>query len=377
MITPPTGSLIFPGSNPTVDLQIVDCLIKEKDIRSVVILSGVNKEAYEFFPNEAYFKELFTFMHPALMTFDDSPFPLICQELPNNCWKLLACSSVEGKLLLNKTFLKSTAVPIFCNALIKDKERTQIEIENICGSGPQDPKSPFHIARQAAEQAAEYKYEQLALRRSGVRNEEGICLESNYYDTELKSAFPSPFSRIATSRCLCKLCSSIKHANDCRHKYCTLDLQRLRLTEKVKNISNEIDLLRDPYKFLESTSINFYKDELITEFDESIKLSRQLLVPGLCINLIDEFREGKLKSTPLLGSQFLAYLHSFNPKLHKDVFSQLLDICNKENTPKQYKNMSKKELSEWFRQHFPECLGELRSLLCSNIKRIVKNKIKE
>jgi hypothetical protein len=372
-----TNPSIFPGLNPTAILQIADCLIREKNVRAVVILSGANKEAYEFFSNEEYFRELVTIQHPALMAFDASAFPLICKELRNNCWKLLACSSVEGKLLLNKTLLKSTAVPVFYNARIKDIERTQIEIQHICGSSPQDPKSPLHIARQAVEQAAEYKYEQLALRRSGVRNKEEICLESNYYDTELKSAFPSPFSRIATSKCLCKLCSSIKHANICKHKYGTLDLQRLRLTEKVKHINNEIDLLRDPCKFLESTSINFYKDQLISEFDESIKLSRLLLWPGLCINLIDDYREGKLKSTPLLCSQFLAYLHSFSPKLHKDVFSRLLDICNKGNTLKQYKNMSKKELSEWFRQHFPACLEELRSILCSSIERIVENKTKE
>jgi hypothetical protein len=379
-----TNPSIFPGLNPTANLQIADCLIREKDIRSIVVLSGVNKEAYDFFSNEEYFKQLVTFWFPGVMAFAASPFPLLCDGHPNKCWKLLACSSAEGRLILNNTFLKS-AIPFLCDGLIKDKMSNEIEIQEICGSGYQDPKSPIHIAWESFEQAIKYGAEQFALRESGAKNESEKCPMSDFYHSRSSRArgfyrrnlFVNIFCYVKTefdcnpsyyttlSSCSCSVCCSLEDIFHYHNEYSTLESKRLSLEEEKNKINKELDLLSNPQKFLNSSEISFYKKNLTNEFEGSIKKESLLLHPGLCINLIDKIQEGTLKPTPQLVSQVLFHLYSLSPKLQYHVISQLPRAYGEAYAIEQCERLRMKQFSGWFRQHFPQCLEQLRSVLSS------------
>jgi hypothetical protein len=257
-IEPGVSTLNFLDLNPTVHLGIADCLIKEnKDThKSVVALSGVNKELYNFFSNEEYFKDAFFSKYHLLKKYNVS-FPFLCYNYPNNYWKLLSCCLHPhwGSGDFAHAVLKNTpTAPCLCRPFLSMENRSYNDINCNC--------------------------------QDTVKSEQ-------YY-----------FGKIAGL------------VEDIRYR-----------TTHLSYFSSCVDLID---KILESES------------QPSLKSCNQILTN------IYSWRSVRL------GTKVRAHMIL---QLHR-VYGEVLSM-------EQCEKMSNKQFTEWFREHFPQCLKALRSILSS------------
>jgi hypothetical protein len=400
---PDTCSSIFPGLNPTAELQIADCLIERNDVRSIVVLSGVNKVAYEFFSNEEYFQQLFDSRYPKLTP---AFFPLLCQNHPTNCWKLIACSSREGGLAVNMTFLKN-AIPVLCEHLKKRKISADQEIFSIRGSCDKDTESPickalksYQQVKQELDQLTDFGMEEGAddLMERALANlasdhhpgEEGRIVANflvlrlwSLSDGEEEELFAEaardqvPLQRDLLS-CYRNWCSYsqelIQKMFSLGNKYMQLG-NRLQLCEAdKKKVDSALPLLQDPLKWKDSKSIESYEIELRSEFNCGMNAGDQLHLICECIKLIDGIQEGQLNPATEAGNQIKnMILDTFSASLREHVRLELMRSCGDEKLlpPSTLTYLTRQVFSKWLTNHFPQCLGRLRTILSSIPKEVL------
>jgi hypothetical protein len=399
-----SNSLIIPGLDPTAAWQVFDCLVEGNNVRSVVVLSGVNQEASEVFSNEEFFKGLVIKMHAVFYDGTTPRFPLemffekLCQNHPNNCWKLLACSPLEGNFAVNLTFVKSE-IPTLCEDLKKRKESATSELALLCGSYSEDPDSLI-LRAKVSHKETQQKLSQWTdfWTRKGVANfeceehpgeeghdianflanrscillsgqEEHLFAEAENYQVPLRRNL-LPFYR--------DFCTYSEKSRSLTTKLLGCSTELLRLVScqwtcvaEKKTAEQEVLLLEDPSIWKYSNTLKNYEIELRNEFVCGIQVEHRLSPICKLINFIGEIQEGRLSLTlEVCGRVRNAIGHSLGDSVHDHVCLELLRIYEKEGLVlSHFSKGNKRVFSEWL-QRFPECLGTLRSIL-SNVPKNV------
>ncbi len=125
---------------------------------TLLVLSGVNKSAYDYLHNEEFFKDHYYKEHPSLKPYDKLYTVLITTH-PLNCWKVM-CKVMDAQWGIdwqNPSIAKRVSVAFIEEARPEIVEKLTNEIEageakdkEICGSG-YDPSSPIDKAWKEAE----------------------------------------------------------------------------------------------------------------------------------------------------------------------------------------------------------------------------------
>jgi hypothetical protein len=386
---PIENSFIFPG----LDKYSVMPVLEQTDERSVVILSGVNREACQFLSNDGYFKQRVAFAFPKLMAIGFT-FPTLCGTYPPNGWKLLFCSSQKGELDL--TFLKAS-IPFLLEGLKEKKAVADRQIQWICGSGDDDSESLINKAGVAFKQA---ESDMLKIREAKITNEEWLDTERslalmhdgpelnavmNFFESNYWLLLPNLEEHLfeRANHAQVPLCRNLL---PCYRSWFYFYLEDLKATDKMKerlktdqmlakylffnfedkrSVNCEIALLQDPLKWMEHKSMQAHPLELQEEFEKAISVERQLDAVASCVNFINKIEEGQLKPTPEVGNELFCLICSFPALLQSRVWSKLfqtgmipswnLELCTQQ-----------------FNASFPQCLGELRSILSSIPKELVQ-----
>jgi hypothetical protein len=381
---PIENSFIFPG----LDKFSVLPVLEQADARSIVILSGVNREACQFLSNDVYFKRCVAIRFSRLMALGFS-FPLLCETHPTNCWKFLSCSSGgEGSLALNETVLK-VRLPFLCRELESKKARVEAQIQEICGSRYEDPDSPIHqlwLEFKRADRDMHKMMEDLqnnehwlnvnrtfALAHEGP----GLCVVMRFLNSHsgllapgqeeelLAEAYnnqvPLRQDLLSCYRDWYFFYKKDVEATDRRHRcfeeYLGLESDRREYCNTQKACNDEIAELQDPSRWMRSDSMGMHQLNLSGEFDIAIRVEKQLEVAALCIQLIDQIEQGQLKETSEACNQILDIICSpYSLELKWYVLEELFE--------------SREVDTERFIAAFPQCLPQLRSILSSIPKEV-------
>jgi hypothetical protein len=386
---PIENSFIFPG----LDKYSVLPVLEQADERSIVILSGVNREACQFLSNEVYFKQRVAFAFPKYMA-TGFTFPTLCETHPINCWKLLSCSSGEGVLALNETFLKAR-IPFFCRELESKKAHAEEQIRVICGSRYEDPDSPIHQLWLEFEKANSDMHkmkedlendEHLSASRTMFLGHKGYLLSDVLWFLNSHSGllaqgkeeefFAEAYSRQVPLRqdllscyrywsCFYKKdLEAINRQRKCYNDYQVVENRRLSYCDTQQACNDEIAELQDPLRWMWSNCMGRHQLNLSSEFDIATAAEKLLEAAASCIHLIDQVEKGQLKPTPEVCKQILDIICSpLSARLQWYLWGKLFQI---EAVEQSFHTEKRQELFiERFNASFPQCLPQLRSILSS------------
>jgi hypothetical protein len=381
---PIENSFIFPG----LDKYSVFAVLEQADERSVVILSGVNREACQFLSNDGYFKQCVAFAFPKLIAIGFT-FPLLCETHPINCWKFLSCASKESCLVLNNTFLK-VRVPFVCSELESKKAHAKAQIQAICGSGYEDPDSSIHQLWLEYEKANSDMHKimedlqndehwsnasrTMVLAHGGVqlcvgtmeflKSHSGLLApgkEEELFAEAYSSQVPLRQDLLSCYRDWYSFYKKDREATDRRHKcyndYLEVKDRRLEYCDIQQACNNEIAGLQDASGWMWNHRINEHRLDLGREFDQAKRVEKQLEAAASCIQLIDQIEQGQLKETSEACNQILDIIcsvHSLELKWY--VLEKLFQ--------------SREVDTERLIAAFPQCLPQLRSILSSIPKEV-------
>lgn len=146
------SSLVFNHKDLITELALH---LSDEDI--LFIFSRVNRLTSLVCSND-YFKQRFVLLHPMLCiegqdnsrTIDPQFFQELVQFHPSNCWKVACCHfrKASTPINFNVRFFQEEKT-VFLKGFEKDKEKAQRRLQEICGSGYEDPNSIIHQAYQA------------------------------------------------------------------------------------------------------------------------------------------------------------------------------------------------------------------------------------
>jgi hypothetical protein len=399
-----SNSFIFPGLDPTAAWQVFDCLVEKNDVRSVVVLSGVNQEASEVFSNEGFFKGLVIKMHAVFYDGTIPRFPLemlfekLCHNHPSNCWKLLACSPLDDCLAVNLTFVKSE-IPSLCEDLKKRKESATSELARLCGSHGEDPESLIIRAKLSHQQTQQQLSQWTDFwTKKGIANfeceehpgeegrdianflanrscillsgqEEYLFAEAENYQVPLRRDL-LPFYR--------NFCTYSEKSRSLTTKLlgCSSELLRLvsrqwTCVEEKKTAEQEVLLLEDRSIWKYSNTLKNYEIELSNEFVCGVRAEKQLFQIGELINLINKVQESRVRPTVEICNQINnAITGFFSPSVEGHVLLELVSIYENEGLRLFHFSKGNEQMfSEWLTQRFPQYL----ETLCSILSNVPKN----